>query len=82
MRPLTDAEIGELTARIGYYGNATVLWVEVADDAHPPGFVERIGPTLMKAYIDRFAPGENAHDLSIECWITLCRNAYELWKRA
>ncbi len=25
--------------------------------------------------MDRFAPGENAHDLSLDCWLTLCRTA-------
>jgi hypothetical protein len=30
---------------------------------------------LLKGYIDRFAPGDNAHDLSLNCWIELCRKA-------
>jgi hypothetical protein len=33
---------------------------------------------LLKGYIDRFAPGENAHALSLDCWITLCRNSCRL----
>jgi hypothetical protein len=33
---------------------------------------------LLKGYIDRFAPGENAHALSLECWTALCRNALAL----
>ncbi|MBN9509288.1 MAG: hypothetical protein J0I21_09280 [Alphaproteobacteria bacterium] len=75
MEPLTEAQARELAAAIGAYGPGTLLWVERADAANPPGTVIRLGPTLLKGHIDRFAPPENAHDLSLDCWVTLCRNA-------
>ena len=78
MRPLSLEEARELSAVLRQYGPTTLLWVELADDAHAPGSVERIDAGLIKGYMDRFAPGENAHDLSLNCWITLCRNAYRL----
>lgn len=78
MVPLTLDEARELSAVLREYGPTTLLWVELADDRHAPGTVERIEPGLLKGYMDRFAPGENAHDLSVACWITLCRNAYRL----
>jgi hypothetical protein len=56
--------------------------VELQDAKHPAGTVEMISDGLIKGYIDRFAPGENAHDLSIDCWIELCRNALALVRGA
>jgi len=40
--------------------------------------VEALTEGLLKGYIDRFAPGENAHALSLDAWITICRNAWSL----
>jgi hypothetical protein len=80
MRPLSLDEACELSAVLREYGPATLLWVELADGAHKPGTVERIQSGLLKGYMDRFAPGENAHDLSLDCWTTLCRNAYRQWR--
>lgn len=78
MRPLTQAEARELSAAMRAYGPTTLLWVELCDRAHPAGTVESAGEGVLKGYIDRFAPGENAHDLSLAGWIALCRNAWSL----
>ena len=32
-------------------------------------------PGLLKGYIDRFAPDENAHDFSFDGWLRVCTNA-------
>jgi hypothetical protein len=56
----------------------TLLFVTPADAAHPPGTVERLMPGLLRGSIDRFAPPENAHDLSLECWLAVCVNAHQL----
>jgi hypothetical protein len=80
MEPLALEEAQRLSAVLREYGPSTLLWVELADEEHAPGTVERIQPGLLKGYMDRFAPGENAHDLSLDCWITLCRNAYRTWR--
>lgn len=78
MEPLAEAQVRELSAAIRAYGPGTLLWVELADATHPPGSVVQIGPGLLKGHMDRFAPGENAHDLSLDCWLTLCGNAEAL----
>jgi hypothetical protein len=75
MRPLSQTMMLRLLAALRAYGPTTLLWVEVQDAAHPAGTVEVIADGLLKGYIDRFAPGDNAHDLSLDCWITLCRHA-------
>jgi hypothetical protein len=82
MAPLSEAEARAFAAIVGGYGPATLLWVELADADHPPASVARIGANLLKGHVDRFAPGEDAHDLSLACWIALCRNAHAAWKRA
>ena len=78
MKPLPRAQMGRLVEVLREYGPVTLLWVELQDAKHPAGTVELLENSLLKGYIDRFAPGDNAHDLSIDCWITLCRNAYAL----
>jgi hypothetical protein len=78
MEPLAEADTARLLRALRAYGPNTLLWVEVGDAEHAPGTVEWAGPGLLKAYIDRFAPGENAHDLSLGCWTTICREAYRL----
>ena len=80
MEPLSESEARSLLGRLQTHGPNTLLWVELADADHPPGTVEWVHEGLLKAYIDRFAPGENAHDLSLDCWKAICREAYRLWQ--
>jgi hypothetical protein len=62
------------------YGANTLLWVVEADSSHAEGTVERLSGGLLKGYVDRFAPYENAMDVSPISWFKLCQNAYELWQ--
>jgi hypothetical protein len=71
----TEEEILPLLMALNRYGPATLLWVVPARRGHPPGSVEVLMPGLMKGYIDRFAPDDNAHDLSFDGWLRLCTNA-------
>ena len=73
MRPLAVADVLHLVAPMRDYGPTTLVWVEVQDRRHPAGTIERIALGLIKGYIDCFAPGINAHALSLEGWTTLCR---------
>jgi hypothetical protein len=75
MRPLPRVLLLRLVDALRELGPCTLLWVEVQDTQHPAGTVEVLGDGLLKGYIDRFAPGDNAHDLSLDCWIELCRRA-------
>jgi hypothetical protein len=75
MHPLPEPLVRRLAAALRVYGPTTLLWVELYDSEHPAGTVERIGEGLLKGHIDRFAPGDNAHDLSLEAWVALCRAA-------
>jgi hypothetical protein len=82
MRPLAESTVLRLVEAVRRYSKATLLWVEVEDGDNPAGAVKELTPGLLKGYIDRFAPGENAHEISLEMWVTICRNAYALAQRS
>jgi hypothetical protein len=71
----TEEEILPLHMALNQYGPATLLWVVPAERGRPAGTVEVLMPGLIKGYIDRFAPDDNAHDLSFDGWLRLCANA-------
>ena len=73
---VTQEEILPLHMALNRYGGATLLWVVQAERDRPAGTVEVVTPGLLKGYIDRFAPSDNAHDLSFEGWLRVCANAY------
>ena len=70
-----EADIRGLLAALRRYGPNRLLWV-VADRAdRPAGTVEDAGGGLLKGYIARFAPYEDATALDPNAWHALCRNA-------
>lgn len=72
---VSDEEILPLYMALNCYGEATLLWVVPAERDRPTGAVEVVMPGLLKGYIDRFAPEDNAHDLSFDGWLRICANA-------
>lgn len=76
--PLREEEVLPLYAALSMYGRNVLLWMVPADAGHASGSVEGIMPGLFKGYIDRFAPHENAYDLSLDGWLDACVNAYQL----
>jgi len=77
--PLSYDDIRPLLDILRRLGTNTLLWVVVADKDHPPGTVERIESDLLKGYIDRFAPYDDATNISFESWYAVSRSAYALW---
>ena len=76
--PLIPQQVRAMSSALRLYGPGRLLWLELADEAHPPGSVEWAGPNVIKGHIDRFAPGENAHDFSLSGWEEVCRAALRL----
>jgi hypothetical protein len=72
---VSEEEILPLHMALSRYQPATLLWVVPAERGRPVGTVEVIMPGLLKGYLDRFAPVDNAHDLSFEGWLRVCTNA-------
>ncbi len=75
---ISDEEILPLHLALRRYADNTLLWVVPAERDRPPGSVEMVLPGLLKAYIDRFAPDDNAHDFSFDGWMRVCGNALVL----
>jgi hypothetical protein len=75
---VSEEQILPLHMALNRYGDATLLWIVEADRDHPPGAVEVVVPGLLKGFIDRFAPDDDAHDLSFDGWLKVCANAYVL----
>jgi hypothetical protein len=75
-RPLRPEEVLPLYAVLNELGRNWLLWMLPSDATHPPGTVELLLPGLLRGYIDRFAPNENAHDLSFDAWTAVCKAAW------
>ena len=75
---VSEEEILPLYMSLACYGDNTLLWVVPAETDRPAGTVEVVMPGLLKGYIDRFAPDDNAHDFSFEGWLHVCANAWAL----
>jgi hypothetical protein len=78
MGALAEEEVMPLFAAVRRFGPNTLLFVTLADAAHPSGTVELRLPGLLVGYIERFAPSEDAYNLLLDEWIKICRNAYAM----
>jgi len=78
MSALPEEEIFPLAASLRHYGPNTLLFVTLADGAHPAGSVEFRAPGFMVGYVSRFAPTEDASDFDVAQWVRVCREAYRL----
>jgi hypothetical protein len=78
MGAMPEEEVFPLAMALRRYGPNTLLFVNLADADHRAGTVEARSPGFMVGYIERFAPGDNAHDLAISEWVKVCREACRL----
>jgi hypothetical protein len=74
--PLRPEEVLPIYAALNAGARNWLLWMVPADAAHPPGTIETLLPGLLRGYIDRFAPSENAHELSMPVWTSVCEAAW------
>lgn len=75
-----EDEILPLFLALRRHGPNTLLWVVPEEPGRPAGTVEIAMPGILKGYINRFAPDDNAHDFDVACWTRICANAYRLAK--
>ncbi len=78
MKAVPEEEVFPLAMAIRRYGPNSLLFVTLSDEEHKGGTAEARAPGFLVAYIDRFAPGDNANDLLLGQWVKLCREAYRL----
>jgi hypothetical protein len=76
------ALIREIAAQMQTYGPNSLLWVRVANRDHAPCSVERLGDGLLQGFVSRYGTYDGPPSLPVEEWITLCANAYRLWRNA
>ena len=67
-----------LADAVAAYGKARLLWVRLAEFGEPVGAVRIVRENLWIGTMDRFAPAEDASDLSFAAWIRLCLTARRL----
>jgi hypothetical protein len=56
-------------------GSHKFLFVTEAQSYEKAGSVKVIRPGLVHGFIDRFAPGYDTADVSLDCWLSICREA-------
>jgi hypothetical protein len=76
--PLTRDEVMPLFLALNRHAPNRLLWVVLADDAHPVGTVVEELPGLMRGHIDRFAPPGDVTALSVSGWLAVCVSAWRL----
>lgn len=55
-----------------------LLWVSVADGAHPPGSVDEVLPGLLHGYVDSFSLTESLDQSSTGIWLEVCRKTLSI----
>jgi hypothetical protein len=63
------------------HGANSLLFV-MEDAVHPSGTVVQVEDDLFVGYIRSLAPLGRVKDLDVASWISLCANAYRLWRES
>jgi hypothetical protein len=77
-RETDELLIRELLAALSRHAEATLLWVVLANENHPPGSVELLNTRFIRGYLKAFAPDDRVLDVNPVGWFDLLRNAWEL----
>ena len=73
-----EDEIDQLAERLRRFGPNTLLWVAAADADHAAGTAEIGRAGLLKGYVERFAPYDDATDIAYDSWFAMCEKARRL----
>lgn len=77
------ATIRNVAAQLQIYATNCLLWIDIADETHPAGSVQRDSAHLLLGYVSRFGTYDDApgpHGPPVEEWVTVCAKAYRLWR--
>jgi hypothetical protein len=75
-------EVTPLLLALNRRGPCTMLWATGPDTpARQPGTVEMILPRLYRGYLDRLSPRHDPSDLSVAGWLSVCVNAFLLFRQ-
>ncbi len=78
---MTEAHALPVLNLLRSHGPNALLFV-TADRSLPCGSVDRLAVDLYRGNIDRLAPTDRATELHLPAWISICANAYRLWREA
>ena len=70
---VSEPEVVAVVAALSVWGDLTVLWV-VTDNARA-GEAERLGPRLLRGFVDDHAPWDQGSDVS---WLSVLANAWTI----
>ena len=73
--PADEADIRALLACLSRYGPNRLLWVRPVHGDKPPGHAEDAGGGLIKGFVARLAPYDQAADSDHASWLAVCMNA-------
>jgi hypothetical protein len=74
------ATMHDMARELRTYGPNSLLWVALADDAHPAASVERDSDGLLLGFVSSFGTYDEDPILPVEEWVTVCAKAYRLWR--
>lgn len=74
---LDQQDVDDLFEAVNLRAPNTLLVVEACGDAPQAGTVTTLRPRLLHGFVDRFAPGDHADDISFQSWVYVCRAAYD-----
>jgi hypothetical protein len=74
------ATMRNVATQLQLYASNCLLWIDLADEAHPPGSVQKDSAQLLLGYVSRFGTYDGAPCLPIDEWVSVCGNAYRLWR--
>ncbi len=78
--PTLARDIMGLFLALNEHAPNTLLWVVPADTGHPAGSVDVLMSGLLRGHVERFAPHWDAYDAVVAPWLSVCMNAYRLWR--
>lgn len=73
-----ESDVRDLLATLRELGPNRLLWVVQQTAEHTAGTVELLSPGFARGYVQRFAPYDDATDISPESWFAVCRVAHDL----
>jgi hypothetical protein len=76
---ITRSQALPLLHALQAFGPNALLYVDM-DPALPSGAVEQLGHRFFHGKLAGFAPAEDAGAADLSGWLSLCANAYRLWR--
>jgi len=74
------ATLRGIASELKTYGPNHLLWIALANPSHPAATVERDSEDLLLGFISRFGTYDDAPILPVEEWVSVCAQAYRLWR--